>query len=357
MIAFDAEYFDGISARANAVRVTADAHTLTIHEGPKGQTGQADQGQADQENEAQQQFALADIRIQAPLGKSRRIIDLPDGGRLEAASLAGLDQTLPGRGARFWRVLHALENHLGWVMVALLLSVAAGWGIIKYAVPALAERVAYTTPVTAERELGEQVLQAMDHRYGYFKPSQLAASRAKELRLAIAAFCAKQAPACPDYRIEFRDGGDIGANALALPGGIIVVTDQLVKLSSNTNEVVAVLAHEMGHVQRRHALRQTLQGALSGLIIVAFTGDMDSLASGLPAVLLQMNYSRALETEADNFALQGMHRACIQPHEFANILQRLSQQATGRLPELLSSHPDTALRIAPFRKDWADCAG
>ncbi len=345
MIKFEAEYFDGISARANAVTVTADAQTLTIYE-----------GQQDQEAETQQQFALADIRVQPPLGHARRIIDLPDGGRLEAASLAGLDEAMPGRAGRFWRMLHGLENHLGWVMVALLLSVLAGWGTIKYAVPALAERVAYATPVAAERDLGEQVLQAMDHRYGYFKPSQLADSRTKELRLAMTAFCAKQVPACPSYRIEFRDGGAIGANALALPGGIIVVTDQLVKLASNNNELIAVLAHEMGHVQNRHAFRQTLQGALSGLIIVAFTGDMDSLASGLPAVLLQMNYSRALETEADNFALQGMHRACIQPHEFANILQRLASQVEGRLPEILSSHPDTALRIAPFRKEWADCA-
>jgi Zn-dependent protease with chaperone function len=83
---------------------------------------------------------------------------------------------------------------------------------------------------------------------------------------------------------------------------MMVVTDELVALSKNETEVVAVLVHELGHVQYRHAFRQSIQGVLSGLVLAAVTGDVSAMASGVGGVLLQMRYSKAHETEADTFA-------------------------------------------------------
>jgi Zn-dependent protease with chaperone function len=73
-----------------------------------------------------------------------------------------------------------------------------------------------------------------------------------------------------------------------LPGGYLVITDELIDLAKNNDEIVAVIAHELGHVKGRHALRQTLQGTVSGLIIIAITGDVSSIASGLPALMMNM---------------------------------------------------------------------
>jgi predicted Zn-dependent protease len=91
-----------------------------------------------------------------------------------------------------------------------------------------------------------------------------------------------------------------------------------------------VLAHELGHVSQRHAFRQSIQGMLSGLILAAATGDVSSLASGLPAVLIEMHYSRGHETEADLFALDAMQKACLPPKAFADILECLEHQTEAK---------------------------
>ena len=51
------------------------------------------------------------------------------------------------------------------------------------------------------------------------------------------------------YQLEFRHGGYIDANAFALPSGIIVMTDELVELAKSDDELISVLAHEIGHVR------------------------------------------------------------------------------------------------------------
>lgn len=406
-MSFQANYFDGISARHTLVLVRVAEHAKTISFDVNGIVVS---------------FNLAEIDVQAKLGSAKRLIDLPNGGRLEAADISELDAAMPSSSIVFWRGLHHLENHLGWVMVALVATVFAGWMFLQFGVPKLAEYVANATPPSMEAEIGEQTLQGLDSQFGYFSPSQTTAARKasvvaelNQLCLSLNSATLKSATVknetvknatvknstvktCPQYRLEFRDGGVIGANAFALPGGIMVVTDQLIELSKNDTEIVAVLAHELGHVKQRHAFRQSLQGVLSGLILAAITGDVSSVASGLPAVLMQMKYSRQHETEADNFALSALQIACLPPRAFADILQRLQDQAlnddtestkasnkktrdkttggktTKQAPtskksntdlqanpqadsvsEMLASHPDTAARIKPFMQAKQNC--
>jgi Zn-dependent protease with chaperone function len=93
------------------------------------------------------------------------------------------------------------------------------------------------------------------------------------------------------------------------------------------------------------------------------------VASGLPAALMQMKYSRAHETEADVFALSAMQVGCLPPKAFADILQRLQSQHLSEekndkttkptkpnpVLEMLASHPDTQARIKPFMLAKQDC--
>ena len=137
---------------------------------------------------------------------------------------------------------------------------------------------------------------------------------------------------------------------MALPGGTIVVTDALVELAQNDAEILAVIAHELGHVEHRHSLRLALQSIGAGVILVAVTGDIGSvtdLAAGLPSLLLQNGYSRDMEREADTYALAWLNTACIPPRHFADILGRLDKGTTGSTT-LLDSHPVTRQRIEPF---------
>lgn len=367
-MAFQADYFNGLSARAKPVLVQIVA-------------GEIPHIAFDADNQSFT-FALSEIDVQAKLGRAKRMIDLPDGGRLEARDISQLEAAMPSKTSTFWAALHYLENHLGWVLVSLMATVFAGWLFLQFGVPKLAEYVAKATPPEMEVKIGEQALASLDSRFGYFSPSKTTSARKASIATALKQLCAVVKD-CPQYRLEFRQGGMIGANAFALPGGIMVVTDEIVTLSKNDNEIVAVLAHELGHVKQRHAFRQSLQGVLSGLILAAITGDVSSVASGLPAVLMQMRYSREHETEADHYALSAMQKACIPPKAFADILQRLQDQMlndgdlaaaknnavkkdkstkaepthenAGAMPEMLSSHPDTQARIKPFLDAKLNC--
>lgn len=337
---FYADYYDGVSSRAQPVlvRVLADAQQIAFE--VNGET---------------LSFNFVDCDVQAKLGAAKRIIDLANGGRLEAQEINALESAISSKTGAFWHALHYLENHLAWVLVALFLTVFAGWGFLQFGVPKLAEAVAKATPPSMESKLGEQVLNGLDHKFGYFSPSKTSPTRQLTITAALKDLC-RHVNNCPNYRLTFRDGGVIGANAFALPGGVMVVTDGLVTLSKNDTEVVAVLAHELGHVQQRHAFRQSIQGVLAGLIIAAITGDISSVASGLPAVLMQMQYSREHELEADRFALAALQKSCLPPRAFADILQRLeNQQSQSAKPQknhsfsdMLASHPDMQRRIQPF---------
>lgn len=352
---FSADFFDGMSASTQPVSVRIAGDSLSFDINGESLT-----------------YKLAYIDVQAKLGSAKRLIDLPGGGRLESFDISELETAMPSKTSAFWRGIHYLENHLGWVVFSLLTTVFAGWLFLQYVVPALAERVANATSPSVEASLGEQVLKGLDSQVGYFSPSKIERSRQQSVVLATQKMCAafKQ---CPQYRLEFRASETISANAFALPGGVMVITDGLVSLAKNDTEIVAVLSHELGHVKKRHAFRQSIQGVLSGLILAAATGDVSSIASGLPAALMQMRYTRELEMEADRFALDAMQKACLPPKAFADILQRLSNQSANQsqagnagdkqkpnaaenpIGEMLSSHPDTLSRIKPFLLAKSNC--
>ncbi len=361
-MSFAAHYFNGINAQAKSVfvDVTTDSEpslTFTVD------------GEA-------RSYPVHNLKIQAKLGKIKRIIECPDGGRIEAHDISEVEAVLPSKNGLFWTFIHYIENHLAWVVTLFAVTVLTGGLFLQYGIPKLAEYVVRMTPANMEDQLGEQILNSLDHpQMGYFSASKLQTIRQQQITGALNNFC-QAFQDCPQHRLEFRVGGNlIGANAFALPGHIMVVTDELVALAKNNTEIIAVLAHELGHVQQRHPFRQSLQSLLSGLVLAVITGDVNSLASGLGGVLIQMHYSQDHETEADIFALNALQKACLPPKAFAEMLLRLQQSQAGnkknqnnnpvlqqwehvtdKLSKLFSTHPNTALRIKPFLEAESLCS-
>lgn len=174
---------------------------------------------------------------------------------------------------------------------------------------------------------------------------------------------ARASGAAAGCRLEFRASQAIGANALALPSGIVVITDDLVALARHDDEIGAILAHELGHVHQRHILRHALQNSATGLIMATLTGDLmsiTSLAATLPTTLVDASFSRAFEREADDAAMAWMRTAGVPPRRYAEILGRLQAQLDvhhgavggGKSPvrNYLSTHPDTGERIRRIMK-------
>lgn len=338
---FEADYFDGISPLAKKVLVSVEDNAFVLSALPSEANTLT----------STLRYTIQECHVQAKLGRGKRLIDCPDGTRIET-SFEALESCLPAKSQNlFWQAVHYAENHLGLVALAFVGIILCSMALLKYGVPVIAKLAAQALPPAIERDLGRETLSTLDNpKLGFFEPTKLSTQQQKTIQQALQQLCTRTQN-CPSYTLQFRKSPKIGANAFALPGGTVVMTDELVELANNNDELTAVLAHELGHVKYRHALRQLFEGTISGIVIIAITGDVSSIASGLSTMMMNMKYGRDMETEADQYALNSLNKACLPTRAFASILLSLTKSAGGdAMPEMISSHPDTQKRVMPFYK-------
>jgi Zn-dependent protease with chaperone function len=331
-----AQYFDGRTTAAHAVTLTLDGEWLQM----RGDL-------------LAREWPLRDVRVSERLGDTPRRITLPDGGHCEVTDHAALDALLRQGGYRSgW--LDGMQHSMRWAMLSALLIVLFFAAAYRYLLPWGAEVVAQSIPPNMLQKMGASSLQTLDKLM--LEPSKLAPERQQALRDAYA----RLSP-LPDaqlaYRIEFRSAPQIGPNAFALPDGNIVMLDELVALTQDDDEIIAVLAHERGHVEQRHALRMVLQSSAVGLAMTWYMGDVSSLLATVPAMLVQASYSRDMESEADEYAARTLQLNAKSPCLLPDILQKLEAAHTKRQAEArkdhgssvmdyLASHPATQERSA-----------
>ena len=297
-------------------------------------------------------YPLSEVRITSRLGNTPRSIYLPGGAKCETLENDAIDANLQRWGRGRWEaILHTLESRLGYVLLALVLTIVGVWGLIEYGIPALAKRAAYAVPGSVDEALGREGLQVLDRVL--FAPSHLDEERQAQLRSRFDDMTPGFTEG-PDLRLELRKSDRVGPNAFALPSGIIVVTDELVLVAEHDNEIIAILAHEIGHISNRHALRRLLQDSAAMLLIASVTGDVTSitaLSGALPTMLLEAKYSRAFESEADQFALQYLRDHDIPPKHFADILVRMEKTSGthSSTHDYLATHPATSERVEMFQ--------
>jgi predicted Zn-dependent protease len=326
-----ADYFDGKTSTRHPV-------TLVFSGGKLRVVGQA----------VDAEFDVQRVRRSLPVGGTPRWFYLPGGGACVTSDGAGADRV--SRKRFYERTLHGWESRPLFAGFAVALVAATFWLIIDYGVPAGARVVAGQIPVEAEATLGRESLAALDQQL--LKASQLPADRQRALKEKLDRMV-KASGATVPYRLEFRASDAFGANALALPAGIVVVTDDLVKLARDDSEVLGVLAHELGHLHHRHTMRRLLEASATALIVAGVTGDLasaSSLVASAPALLVQTKFSRENEREADRYAIDMLRKAGIDPGVLGDILGRLEAKSGGPgIPDFLSSHPATEERIALSR--------
>lgn len=323
-----ARYFDGVDARQHPVTASTDGVLLHIER--NGDTAT---------------FELGQVSISAPVGQGDWALDLPDGGRLlvdDPEFTARLQHTEAG-----W--VRRLEGSWQWALAALAVAVVGGYLALTYGLPVAARHVAFAVPQNVDARMSADSLGAMDRLL--FEESELTASRQAELQSLFARVTALD-DSYGVYSLVFRKSPKIGANAFALPGGIVVMTDEMVELAESDDELLAVLAHEVGHQANRHLLRIVLQNSAGALLIASLTGDLTSisaLAASVPTVLMQAKYSRDFEREADAFAFAFLESEGKNPDVLHELLLRLEERV-GSLVDSgpaswFSSHPRSDERL------------
>jgi Zn-dependent protease with chaperone function len=157
------------------------------------------------------------------------------------------------------------------------------------------------------------------------------------------------------YKLHFRSAPQMGANAFALPSGDVVLTDQLVALSRDDEfrDILGVLAHEKGHVVKKHSLRMAIKTGMAGAVIGYITGDISILASTIPTILINSSYSREFEHEADVYAISELKRLNISPKYIVHLFEVLEKKnensdKNSTDVDIFSSHPLTEERIKFF---------
>lgn len=139
-------------------------------------------------------------------------------------------------------------------------------------------------------------------------------------------------------------------NAFSLPGGYIFLLSGALSSMKTQQELVGVLAHEMGHIENRHGLAR----AIRSMLMEPIYGD-NKLVTGL----FLNRYSREQEQEADGWAIKLLDAVNIDPTGLSDFLERDNEaKLGGKYAEMamnyFATHPATSDRIAMIKKNQKD---
>jgi predicted Zn-dependent protease len=134
-------------------------------------------------------------------------------------------------------------------------------------------------------------------------------------------------------------------NAFALPGGIIGIHTGLIKQSESPEEILGVLAHEIGHVMSRHGV-QRIAGEMTIQVLSTVLFSKSSNLISVADNLQSLQFSRTQELEADNLGLLYLQRANISPAGFSNFFKRAKSMSGEKWVSWLSTHPMNEERLA-----------
>ncbi len=335
-----AAYFDGKTATSRPVCLSITGLTLRL-------TG----------TDFTLDWPLDKVDISERLGKTPRLLSYSNDGHCEVTDHDALDEMLAGasllhpvlaRQGEHDKMLDKMHHSLYWALLTAVLIVLTFVAAYRYLLPWGSEVIAMQLPEDILQQISVSTLDTMDHFM--LQPSRLDATRQQQLTTKFAKL--KSPPGNrANYHIVFRSSPDMGANAFALPDGTLVMLDELVSLTTDDNEILAVLAHERGHVERRHALRMLLQNSAVGLVLTWYMGDISTILASAPAILMQAQYSRDMESEADGYAERTLKINALSPCLLASLLKKLeashrtmTTEENNKIMDYLTSHPSTAER-------------
>jgi predicted Zn-dependent protease len=273
----------------------------------------------------------------------------------DPAFLESLHEAAPHAGRRFHDPRRRAAR-VRWTIGAAAAVVVATAAIYLWGIPLLAALVTPHVPVAWEESVGQSAVAFLappERRCG--DPALGAAMTAMAGRLMATH------PGSP-YSIRTYVVDRPVLNALAAPGGHVVIFRGLLARTRTAEELAGVMAHELQHILRRHATRAVIQDVGTGLLLMALTGDVTGpLAYGLQTAraLGELRYSRRAEEEADREGLKMLLAARVDPAGMIAFFETI-QKAEGAQPgalAYLSSHPMPAERIARLKAMIAAAPG
>ena len=292
---------------------------------------------------------LSELDFSERIGNTPRRVVFKDGSVFETQDNNKIDEVAFVGGNRHGisRLVQMLESKWRWALTSIVFLLVLGYFITSVMLPWAGRELAFVVPIKVNETISSGGMRLLDQRW--FEPSELSDDKKNEIRVSFKDLIDALPNSEFNYKLYFRNIGE--ANAFSLPGGEIILTDELVRLSENPEQITAILLHEIGHVRHRHVMQQLIRSSLISIAISMATSDLtalEDLVVVLPVFVLESGYSQADEIEADTYMFDNMASLQMNPIHFANIIQIITQDKYNiddTALKYFASHPETSKRI------------
>nr|ELR5111278.1 M48 family metallopeptidase [Providencia stuartii] len=291
-------------------------------------------------------YPLCEIKISDSLGSLPDVLYFPDGGCFTCDKKNQLRKIIRSKKKKKLEIIDFLERRKATCLYLFMSLILMTTLVFQYVIPYSSGIIAKNIPIFIQKSLGEETLALLDK--SELKPSKLPLEKQQEISLLfnnIMPIELKNSPLRPS--LIFRDfPGE--ANALTLADGTIIITDELINLTKDENEIASVLLHEMGHHYHQHIMHTLVSSSSIKLLflwMVGKTSNLEELLINSGSLLLSLSYSRDMELEADQFALDAMIEQERPIEMMKSIFTKLSEQHLNVNSKLLSSHPSWQERL------------
>jgi predicted Zn-dependent protease len=276
-----------------------------------------------------------------PVRLTRRSDNAPRLHVADPAFLAALLARSPAINPRPQRIRRTAA-----IIAASLVCLPLLAGAVWFGLPLIAKPLAALVPQAVEERIGETVL---DILVGDLETCENEAGRIALDRLVDRLWVGLDKPVAFDVQVVKSPM----VNAVAAPGGHILVFSELLENASGPDELAGVLAHEIGHVVHRHSMQALVRHFALSMVITVFTGNDWGLGSAAQ-LFVQFAYSREAESEADATGVEMLERAGLRADGLATFFARMQkEEGSVALPRYVSSHPPSAERSAATARSSA----
>ena len=249
-----------------------------------------------------------------------------------------------GKEAKHFHHPGTRRSRVYWTIAASLAALPIIYGIFWWGVPSLAGPITSTIPMSWETQLGQFVQQAFTEKEFVCRNAELSTALESVMHTLL-----KPIGDGP-YQFHVTVVDNPMVNAMAAPGGYLIVYRGLLQDTESPEELAGVLAHEIQHVILRHSMRLIVQHLSMAIIIAALSGDASGMVSyGLQAAqtLQTLSYSREAENQADEQGLALLQQAGINPEGMISFFEKLGGEGSPKDASpfrYFSTHPPTAER-------------
>ncbi len=301
-----------------------------------------------------QLYSKGDYSVEPALASLPRVVHFKDSEgdcRFETSDNAGfhaLEQNLST--GKIWGKIAWLEGHWKGTLASVVLVAAFCYAFFQWGLPGLAWKVAMDMPQSWRTAMTEQSIESMQS-FDYLAESELDIdehTRVQEIfydALELAGI--ENSPF--EYELRLFAGNAIGANAFAFPSGLVVATDEFVELCETDEQIRAVFLHELAHVEKQHGIRSLVQRGGVFIVFSILVGDASSaisLAEGIPAMVMNSQYSQRFEMESDTFAAELLKESGMSAKAMTEVLVLLHKDVPDvPVATFLSSHPSLRERV------------